>query len=128
MTRAAARGGACGGRRSATTRDRPCRPWPPRLSRDRGRQPALKPRIDPPRIGFENLSALGLADRRLVDIPLGIVETEAGLWIVALDGADHLGSEQDIVDRHDAGEEIDTGLMIDAGIEEDIVTHDLGQF
>src|SRR5580692_2139209 len=87
----------------------------------------IEPRIDAPRIVLKDLLAVGVADRRLVDIALGVVEAEAGPRIVALHRADHFRSKQYVVDRHNFGEQIDARLMIDAGIEVDVVAHDLGK-
>ena len=70
---------------------------------------------------------VGVADRCFVDVALGVVETEPGLGVVALDRADHFRGEQDVVDRHHFGEEIDAGLVVDAGVEENIVAQDLGE-
>ena len=65
--------------------------------------------------------------RRRVDVALGVVEIEPGPRIDALHRADHLRGEQDVVDRHDFGEQIDARLVIDAGIEENVVPHDFVQ-
>jgi len=51
-------------------------------------------------IALENLVPVGIAQsRRVVDVTLGIVEIKSGLGVDAFDRADHLGGEQDIVDR-----------------------------
>ena len=61
----------------------------------------------------------------MVDIALGVIEIVAGLGIGPAHRTHHLGREQDIVDRHDLGEQIDTGLVVDAGVEPHIVLHHL---
>ena len=45
----------------------------------------------------------------MVDIALGIIEIVAGLGIDPAHRTHHLGREQDVLDRHDLGEQIDTG-------------------
>src|SRR3954470_20374645 len=98
----------------------------PRLCRLLG-DLVLQQRIDLEGITFEDLGLVGGGERRIVDIALGVVETESGLRIIALHRADHLRGEQDAVDRHHLGEQIDARLMIDAGVEEDVLAHDLGK-
>src|ERR1700683_5408915 len=70
------------------------------LCRGSGRSLGLQSRINAAHVVFENLLAIGVADWRLVNVALGVVEGEAGLGILALHRADHLGREQNIVDRH----------------------------
>src|SRR5215471_20615553 len=66
--------------------------------------------------------AIGAAQMRAgIEIALGIVEIVACRGIPALDGADHFGTEQDVVCRNDASHEFDTGLMIHASVKEDVV-------
>src|SRR4051812_24321555 len=80
----------------------------------------------PTRIALEDLLALRLAEGLgALDIALGVVEIIAGLGIDAAHGADHLGGEQNILDRHDLGEEIDARLVVDAGVEEDVLQQQL---
>src|SRR6476659_2751266 len=85
----------------------------------------LQARIDPHRVAFEDLLLVGIRQLCLVDVALGVVEAEAGLWIVAFYRAHHLRGEQDVVDRHHTGQQIDARLVVDAGVEEDVVAHDL---
>ena len=51
----------------------------------------------------------------------------ARFGIDAFDRPDHFRCEQDVVRRHHFGEEIDAGLVIDAGIEENVVLDDLDE-
>src|SRR5580693_5253826 len=97
------------------------------LRRRLDRGVGLEPRIDAARIVLEDLLAVGVADRGLVDIALGVVEAEAGPRVVALHRADHFRGEQDVVDRYHFGEQIDARLVIDAGVEIDVVAHDLAK-
>src|ERR1700726_4185433 len=60
--------------------------------------------------GTTSVSKIGRASclpisRPPFDVALGVVEVETGLRINALDRADHLRGEQDIVDRHHFGEQ-----------------------
>ena len=62
-----------------------------------------------------------------IDVTLGVIEGMSGLRVYPLDGAEHLGAEQDVVDGNNLEQQIDTGLVIDAGIEEDVVHQMLGK-
>src|SRR3546814_14686072 len=41
--------------------------------------------------------------------------------------ADHLGGEQDVFGRYHPGQQVDSRLMVDAGVEEDVVEQQLVQ-
>src|SRR5581483_1922421 len=98
------------------------------LDRALRRHFGLQPRIDLEGVALENLATAGVVEpRRSIDVALGIIEVEPGLRVDALDCAHHLRGEQDVVDWHHFGEQIDAGLMIDAGIEEDVVPDDLAE-
>jgi len=86
----------------------------------------LQPAEDLARVSFEDLRFVGGRDRGRVDVAFRVVELVAGLRVDAFDRADELGGEQDVVDRDDAGQEVDAGLVVHAGVEEDVVAHDLG--
>ena len=45
----------------------------------------------------------------------------AGLGVDAAHGADHLGSEQDVVHRDHAGQQVDARLVVHAGVKEQVV-------
>src|SRR6266567_3044654 len=67
----------------------------------------VQPPIDPAGVLLENLVALCRRQvRRAVDIATRVVEAMPGFGIDALDGADHLGGEEHVRDRYDAGEQI----------------------
>jgi hypothetical protein len=51
----------------------------------------------------------------------GVVEGVAGGRVDATHGADHLRSEQDVLHRDHAGQQVDPGLVVHAGVEEDVV-------
>src|SRR5258707_614634 len=91
-----------------------------------GAQLILEAGIGAQRVALEDLLlVLGRKPRRVVDVALGVVEILSGLRILAAHRADHLRGEQDIVDRHHLGHEVDAGLMIDAGVEPHVVLHHL---
>src|SRR5450830_1137165 len=93
-----------------------------------GRQDGVEAREHPARITFINQRAVGIAEnRRAFDIALGVVVMVAGLRIDAAYGADHLRGEQHVFYRNDGIEQIDTGLVVDAGIEENIAQQMLFQ-
>src|SRR5262249_3929656 len=87
----------------------------------------VEPAVDLARVALENLRLVGGVQCRLVDIALGVVVVVAGLRIDALDGADHLRGEQDVLDRDDAGQELDARQVIHAGVEEHVVQQVLGE-
>jgi hypothetical protein len=62
-----------------------------------------------------------------VDVALGVVEVKPGLGVDAAHRADHLRGEQDVVDRDHLEQQVDARLVIDAGVEEDVLHHVLGQ-
>ena len=64
---------------------------------------------------------------RGVDVALRVVVVLARFRIDAAHGADHLRAEQDVVDRHDLRQQVDAGLMVDAGVEEDVVANHVGE-
>src|SRR5262249_50421109 len=66
------------------------------------------------------LAVIGAHAER-VDVARGCVVVVAGLRIDAAHRADHLRGEQDVVGRDHLEEEIDAGLVIDAGVEEHVV-------
>src|SRR5215468_6128761 len=76
-------------------------------------QPALgqhlvEPPVHAAGVLLEDLVALGRRQMRgAVDVTARVVEAMAGLGIDTLDGADHLGSKQHVLDRYHAGQEID---------------------
>ncbi|AMK25230.1 hypothetical protein K426_21614 [Sphingobium sp. TKS] len=80
-----------------------------------------KAREDAPRIALENGVAFGIADIERVDITLGIVEIMARRRINTAHRADHFRSEQDILVVDHVRQQVDARLMIDAGVEEDVV-------
>src|SRR5262245_24200276 len=81
----------------------------------------IEPTEHAARVALEDAGAVGVAQLELVDVALGIVEVMPGVWVDALDGTDHLGSEQDVLDRHDLGQQLDTRQVIDAGVEEHVL-------
>src|SRR6185437_11511396 len=85
-------------------------------------------RVDLPRVALEDLlPPRRIEIRRRVDVAPGVVVVEAGFGIDAADGADHLRSEQDVVDRHDLRQQVDTRLVIHASVEEHVVADHVGE-
>src|SRR5207244_7608971 len=83
-------------------------------------------RINSPCVAFKELFPVAAAqpgDR--VDVPPGIVKIESGFRIDASHGSHHLRSEQDVVHRDDLQQQLDSGEVIDAGIEKDIVPYEI---
>src|SRR4051812_6766750 len=65
------------------------------------RQDLVQPSVYAAGVLFENLVALGCRQmRRAIDVSAGVIEAMPRLRIDALDGTDHLGSEQHVLDRH----------------------------
>src|SRR4029077_9294173 len=87
-----------------------------------GFQCLVESRIDPARIAFVDLVALlGAEVPGCLDVALGVVIVVASLRVDPPDSADHFAGEQDVVDRDHLGQKIDARLMIDAGVEEDVL-------
>src|SRR5688572_9555268 len=89
-------------------------PWPPTLA-----ELGVEARIDAPCISFENLVAACLVESVEGDeVALGVLVMVPGLRIDALDRAQHLRREQDVIDRDDLRQQLDARIVVDAGIEE----------
>ena len=56
----------------------------------------------------------------VLDVAAGVVEVVTGAGVDIPDGADHLGGEQDVVGGDDLEQQVDAGLVVDAGVEEDV--------
>ena len=80
-----------------------------------------EPREHAPDVAVEHLLLGRRVERRVVEVALRVVVVVAGVGVDAADGADHLRSEQDVVDRHDVDEQVDAPLVVDAGVVEDVV-------
>jgi len=93
---------SCGRRRGI-----PTGPGPDRMG--------VEARIDAPRIGPRTPSLYRPADRQGVDVALGVVEIVPRLRVDAAHGADHLRAEQDVLDVDHPEQQVDAGLVIDAG-------------
>src|SRR5262245_6254258 len=83
--------------------------------------PRLQRRVEArehaPCIALEDLLAiLGAQRGRSLDVALGVVVVETGFGIDAADRADHFAGEQHVVDRNHLGEQVNAGLVIDAGV------------
>jgi hypothetical protein len=63
----------------------------------------------------------GVTMRAGLDVALGVVVVVAGLGVDAAHGADHLAGEEDVVHRDHLGQQVDARLVVDAGVEEDVV-------
>jgi hypothetical protein len=56
-----------------------------------------------------------------VDVALGVVVVVAGFRVDAAHRADHLGGEQHVLHRDHRVQQVDAGLVVDAGVEEDVL-------
>src|SRR3974377_1331093 len=89
----------------------------------------LEPAEYPARVAFKDFFPRGVVEpRRLVDITLGVIEIMSRFWVDTFHRADHFRGKQNIVGGPDLGEQVDPGLMIDAGVEENVVLDDLIEF
>src|ERR1035437_7937752 len=85
-------------------------------------QGRIKAREHAPSVALVDLVlVLRAEDRRGLDVALGIVVVEAGFRVDPAYRADHLAGEQDVIYRDYLGQQVDTRLVINAGVEEDIV-------
>src|SRR5574344_2264936 len=55
------------------------------------------------------------------DVALGVVVVVAGLRVNAAHGANHFAGEQDVLGGDHFGQQVDTGLVVHAGVEVDVV-------
>src|SRR4028119_1035065 len=78
--------------------------------------------IDATCISFVDLVAVFKTQvLRRLDVTLCVVKMMPRLGVDPAHCANHLAREQDIVYRNDPRQKIDAGLMVDAGIEEDVL-------
>ena len=92
-----------------------------------GDESGIKAGIDPPGIAFIDVVAVLRADGGGFDVAAGIVVMKAGFRVDATHRADHFGGEQHVFHRNNLGQQINARLMIDTGIEENVVKQVFGQ-
>ena len=75
------------------------------------------------RVPFKDRGARSSALRfaRRFDVAARVVEVVARLRIDAAHRADHFAGEEDVLDGNHLGEQVDARLVVDAGVEEDVV-------
>src|SRR6266478_2678919 len=95
-------------------------------SRDRGALPQAAA-VDAARIALENLRLVLGRQRQLIDVALGVVVVVAGLRIDAANRADHFRGKKNVIDRDDLRQQLLAGQVIDAGVEEYVLQHEVGQ-
>src|SRR5690606_13232089 len=81
-------------------------------------------RIYPTGIQLVNFFAIFFAQVQCVDIAFGVVEVLICFRVNAAHRADHLGTEQNVVDVDNAEQQIDTGLVVNTGVEVNVL-HDV---
>jgi len=74
----------------------------------------------PAGIEFVDLGTGAGRQAERVDVPAHVVEVLRGLRVEAADGSDHLRAEQNVVHADDLEKQVDAGLVVDAGVEEDV--------
>src|SRR3990172_7969413 len=85
-------------------------------------QRPVEPWIDAARVAFEDLAAICRSEvRGGLDVAPRVVIVEPCLRIDALHRAEHLGREQDVVRGNHARQQVDARLVVDAGVEPDVV-------
>src|SRR6185437_7609048 len=94
---------------------------PRRASLCGGGKPCAKPWIDAARVSLEDLRAVRRTQLQSIQVALRIVVVVTRARIDATYGADHLGTEQYVVDRHDLEQQLDAWKMIHTGIEEHVL-------
>src|SRR5271170_7251015 len=82
-------------------------------------QRGVEARIEAPRVGFVDLVPLLWTDVRSFDVAPGVIEIMPGFRVDAAYSADHFAREQDVVRGNHAGEQVDSRLVVHAGVEED---------
>ena len=87
----------------------------------------LQPAEHPARVALEDLRPVRVAQGARVDIALRVVEVVPGLGVDAAHRAHHLRGEQEVVGRDDFEQQVDAGLVVDAGVEPDVVQYQIGE-
>ena len=86
---------------------------------------AIESRIDPPRVALVDRRAIGVRQGAAsvcpIDVALRVVVVMARLRIDAAHRADHLRGEQDVLYRDHVGQQVDARLVVDTGVEVDVV-------
>jgi acyl-CoA dehydrogenase len=84
-------------------------------------QRRIQPRIHAAHVALEDLGPVAVGQRRPVDVAPGVVPREVAVGVVAPHRAEHLRREQDVGRLDDRRQQVDAGLVVDAGVEEDVV-------
>src|SRR3954451_1168812 len=87
----------------------------------------VETRINASSIQLKDSMLVCLRDVERIDVALRVVEVLTRLWVNAANSTDHFRTEQDVVYIDHLGEQIDTRLMIDAGVEEHVTHYVLHQ-
>src|SRR6478735_6514923 len=80
----------------------------------------VKARIDGTCVVFVDGAEFGLVEAGGVDVACRVVEMVARPRIDVPDRADHFGGKEDVLRGDDFQQEVDSGLVVHAGVEEDI--------
>ena len=82
----------------------------------------IQPGEHPACIAFVNqFAVVSVQDQTVFNVAFGVVKEKTCLRVYAAYRANHLGREQHVFHRYDGVEQIDTGLVVNAGIEINIV-------
>src|SRR4051812_18735301 len=81
----------------------------------------------PPGVAFEYFLFVRSAERAVLNIALRIVVMMPAFRVDAAHRADHLGGEQDVLRRDHLEQQVDSRLVVDAGVEKDILQQVLFQ-
>src|SRR6478735_10532203 len=89
----------------------------PALLREQG----VKAWINVACVVFLDGAQFGLVKAGVVDVACRVVEVVAGPRVDVPDRADHFRGEEDVLCRHDFQQQVDSGLVVDAGVEKDVL-------
>ena len=78
-------------------------------------------REDSQGVALEHPGLVGVGQGRALDVAFGVVVVEAAARIDPTHRADHLRTEQDVFDGDHVEQKVDARLVVDAGVEEDVV-------
>ena len=88
-----------------------------------GLQRCIETRVHAARIALEYLMALRVRQVwSRINVALCVIKVVPCLGVDPAHGPDHLAGEQDVLDGNDIRQQVDARLMIDASIEEDILS------
>src|SRR5699024_292439 len=86
-----------------------------------GCQTAIQARVGSACGGFENAVTIGVGEFSVFDIAHRVIKEVPGIGVLGAHGTNHFGGEHNVVVRDHLEQCIDAGLVVNAGIEVNIL-------